>query len=166
MAQDCIKADILKTYKYLKKNSDFSGLQWSILVQNRPVYCHRGPKLTDFAPKLAKVGAKLVQGRHKLARVGHKLVPNWLSVGPGRTQAGPSRSQSGPNWFQVRQKSHQVPPKPGRNLSKLALSWPKIASRLTSLKHTNSKGKAMIFHVSSGPFWFRMVQLNATLVIS
>ena len=85
------------------------------------------------------LGAKLVAFATKLDKVAAKLA----EVGSGWPQVGPN--------------SGQVPPKLGKNRSKLAPDWPKIASRLTSLKHTNSERKAMNFHVSSGPFWSKLV---------
>ena len=80
LAKDCIKADITKTYKFLKENNEFSCLQWFILVQDDALACHIGPKLTDFAPKLAKVGAKLVPCWSKVDSGWPELVPNWFKL--------------------------------------------------------------------------------------
>ena len=76
LAQDCIKADIPKTYKFQTKNNEFSDFQWLSLVQNDVFACHIGSKLTDFAPKLAKVGAKLVPSWFKAVLSWPELVPN------------------------------------------------------------------------------------------
>ena len=81
--------------------------------------------------------------------------------------------QSGPSLLQVRSDSPEVGPNSSQVAVKLSKNWfkltpssPKIASRLTSLKPTNPNGKTMNFHVSTGPFWFKVMLFSAILVVS
>ena len=100
LVKDCIKADILKTYKFQKKNNEFSCLQWPVFVQNRAVSCHLGPKLTDFAAKLAKVAAKLAEVGPSWPKVGLKLAPRCRQDGPKPVKSAATHNDKAPGRHQ------------------------------------------------------------------
>ena len=134
LAKDCIKADIPKTYKFQRKNNDFSCIQWSILVQSDAVCCHLGSKLTDFAPRWSKLERNSSQVGSRLLQVGpswYQINATWCKMGSSCPKLGASWPKSAPSWPKlVPSGSTFVPSRPQswvKDWSRLAPNWLKIA---------------------------------------